>query len=128
MNAAERATNPEVATKIAAMVNLFKQYFPDLKENLKPWNNDPDTRQLVDPDSIDIGLNLPAGHTLLQLRFQEERLIGIEAICFGPFGNERWKLSTVGKWNYTGPSPPPPGFRAKLKQACQEVFVLFNGP
>jgi len=26
---------------------------------LKPWQNDPETRELVDPDSIDIGFHFP---------------------------------------------------------------------
>lgn len=126
MNAAERATNPESATKIAALVNLFKQQFPDVKANLKPWTNDPDTQEWVDPHSIDIGFNLPAGHTLIQLRMYENRLIGIEASCFGPFGSQRWRFSTVGEWKFLGPTPPPTGFQQKLKQTCHDIFTLFN--
>ncbi len=127
MNAAEQATSPEVTSKIAAMINLVKQQFPRAKANLKPWTNDPDTQEWLDPDSIDIGFNLPAGNTLMQLRFHENRLIGIEALCFGPFGNQRWKFSTIGDWSFQGSTPPPPGFRHTLKQICQELFVLFNG-
>ena len=59
MNAAQKATNIELATKIAALVNLFKSEFPDAKADLKPWQNDVDTRELVDPDSIDIGFHFP---------------------------------------------------------------------
>jgi hypothetical protein len=126
MNAAEQATNPEVASKIAAIIHLFKQQFPEVKANLKPWNNDPDTKEWVDPSSIDIGFNLPAGNMLIQVRFYEEQLIGIEAVCFGLFGNQRWKFSTIGNWDFLGTTPPPPGFRQKFKQVCQEIFVLFN--
>ena len=127
MNAAEQVTSPEVASKIAAMVNLFKVNFPDVKANLQPWTTDPQTQELIDPDSIDLGFNLPAGNTLFQLRFYETRLIGIEAICFGLFGNQRWTFSTVGHWNFLGSTLPPPGFQQTLKQLCAEVFVLFNG-
>lgn len=126
MNAAEQATNPESATKIAAIVNLFKQQFPDAKANLKPWTNDPNTQEWVDPGSIDMGFNLPAGHTLIQLRIHECRLIGIEASCFGPFGSQRWRFSTVGEWKFLGATPPPPGFQAKLKLIFHEIFTLFN--
>lgn len=128
MNAVEQATSPEVAGKIAAMVSLFKRQFPEVKANLQPWTNDPHTQELVDPNSIDIGFNLPAGNTLIQVRFHEERLIGIEAICFGRFGNQRWKFSTIGDWNFQGSFLPPTGFRDRLKQVCWEIFVLFNGP
>jgi len=52
VNAADVATNLELASKIATVVNLFKLSFH--KADLKPWRNDPETRELVDPDSIDI--------------------------------------------------------------------------
>jgi hypothetical protein len=126
MNAAEQATSPETAAKIAAIVNLFKQQFPKVKANLKPWTSDPDTQEWIDPDSIDIGFNLPAGHTLIQLRLLEGRLLGIEAACFGPFGSDRWKFSTIGDWTFLGPTPPPPGFQEQLKRVCKEIFTLFH--
>lgn len=127
MNAAEQATNPETAAKIAAMVSLFKHQFPEVKANLQPWTSDSDTQKLVDPDSIDVAFSLPTGHTLVQVRFHEDRLIGIEAICFGRFGNQRWQFSTVGEWDFQGPFLPPPSFQDRLKQLCREIFVLFNG-
>ena len=127
VNAAEQATNPETASKIAAMVSLFKRQFPEVKANLQPWTNDPTTRELVDPDSIDVAFNLPAGNTLVQVRFYENRLIGVEAICFGRFGNQRWQFSTVGEWSFQGSFLPPAGFQDRLKQVCREIFVLFNG-
>jgi len=86
MNAAEQAKNIEVATKIATIVTSFKHLFPDAKADLSPWANDPDTRELVDPDSIDISFNFPgisrlikSRCVLVQIRFYEDRLIGIEA-------------------------------------------------
>jgi hypothetical protein len=126
MNAAECATSPEAATKIAAVVDLFKRQFPTVKANLKPWANDPDTQEWVDPHSLDIGLHLPAGQTLVQLRLHEQRLIGIEAACFGPLGHQRWRFSTVGDWNFAGSYPPANGFQETLKQVCKELFLLFN--
>ena len=59
MNAAEQARSIEYASKIAATVGAFKGQLPDLRSDLKPWANDPDTRELVDPDSIDIGFHFP---------------------------------------------------------------------
>jgi hypothetical protein len=127
MNAAERATSPEAATKIAAVVDLFKRQFPTLKANLKPWANDPDTREWIDPDSLDIGFNLPTGQTLVQLRLHEQRLIGVEASCFGPLGHPRWRFSTVGDWTFAGDYPPASGFQDNLRKVCKELFLLFNG-
>ncbi|MGK7916018.1 MAG: hypothetical protein AB4038_10810 [Prochloraceae cyanobacterium] len=76
MNASEQAKGLEVTAKIAAIVNLFKSEFPDAKADLKPWRNDPDTRNLVDPDSIDIGFHFPgwsrrflSRSMLVQIRF-----------------------------------------------------------
>jgi hypothetical protein len=59
VNAAEMGTNLEFASKIATVVNLFKFEFPDARSDLKPWTNDPQTRELIDPDSIDIGFHFP---------------------------------------------------------------------
>ncbi|MCG9893834.1 MAG: hypothetical protein MH252_22525 [Thermosynechococcaceae cyanobacterium MS004] len=127
MNAAEQATSPESANKIAATVALFKRQFPKAKATLTPWMNDPEAQAWTDPDSIDFGFNLPPGQTLVQLRLQEQRLVGIEAACFGPLGDQRWWFSTVGDWTFTGNYPPAVGFQGLFKQICQELFLLFNG-
>ena len=126
MNAAEQATSPDIANKIAAIVNLFKREFAKAKPNLSPWNNDPDTREWMDPESIDIGFNLPPGHTLVQLRLNAERLIGIEIMCFGPLGSELWKFSTVGEWEFLGTCPPSETFQKTLKDISYEIFTVFN--
>ncbi|MBE9108786.1 hypothetical protein IQ273_05065 [Nodosilinea sp. LEGE 07298] len=68
MNAAEQANSIEFASKIAAVVGLFKAELPDLRADLKPWANDPDTRDLVDPDSIDLGFHFPGVSRLFQCR------------------------------------------------------------
>lgn len=126
MNAAEQVRNPKVAAQVTAIISLFKQQFPGVKANLQPWANDPGTQEWTDPDSIDIGFNLPAGHTLVQVRFHEEHLIGIEAACFGLLGTPRWRFSTIGDWQFEGQTLPPAGFQAKLKQVCQEILHLFH--
>lgn len=139
MNAAQQATNIEFATKIAAVVNLFKTQFPDAKADLKPWNNDPDTRELVDPDSIDIGFHFPgwsrrfqSRSILVQIRFYQDpeevspRVIGVDAAGFNYTGLI-WQLSTVENWNFVGDVHPVPEVGEKLKLFCRQVFELFNG-
>lgn len=138
MNAAEQAIGLAVATKIAAVVNLFKSHFPDAKADLKPWANDPDTRELIDPDSIDIGFHLPgwsrsvqSRSVLVQIRFYEDpllgsrRAIGVEAAGFTNLG-EQWRLSTVDNWQFVGKTEPAAEVQEKLKQFCRQAFELFN--
>lgn len=139
MNAAQQATNIQVASKIAAVVNLFKSEFPDAKADLKPWKNDPDTTELVDPDSIDIGFHFPgwsrrfqSRSMLVQIRLYEDpedasrRVIGIE---IGGFNHQglAWQLSTIENWNCVGEYQPVPEVGEKLKHFCRQVFELFNG-
>lgn len=139
MNAAEQANGLEVATKIAAAVTLFKAQFPDARADLKPWAGDPDTQELVDPDSIDIGFHLPGWSrqfqgrsVLVQIRFHDDpvvgsrRAIGIEAAGFSHQG-EQWRLSTVENWQFVGEKQPSDEVKGKLKQFCREIFELFNG-
>jgi hypothetical protein len=138
VNAAEQAIGLTVATKIAAVVNLFKSHFPDAKADLKPWVNDPDTRQLIDPDSIDIGFHLPgwsrlvqSRSILVQIRFytdpllESRRAIGIEAAGFTHLG-EQWRLSTVDNWQFVGKTEPVPEVQERLKQFCRQAFEVFN--
>jgi hypothetical protein len=138
VNAAEQAVGVAVATKIAAVVNLFKFHFPDAKADLKPWANDPDTRELIDPDSIDIGFHLPgwsrsvqSRSVLVQIRFHDDsllglrRVIGVEAAGFTNLG-EQWRLSTVDDWRFVGKTEPAEEVQDKLKQFCRQVFELFS--
>jgi hypothetical protein len=138
VNAAEQATNLELASKIATVVNLFKFQFPDAKSDLKPWKNDPETRELVDPDSIDIGFHFPgiskswrSRSVLIQIRFHQDpitnlrRAIGIEVAGFDHRG-EVWRLSTVENWQFVGESEPSAQVGDKLKQFCRQILELFN--
>ena len=138
MNASEQAKGLEVTAKIAAIVNLFKSEFPDAKADLKPWRNDPDTRNLVDPDSIDIGFHFPgwsrrfqSRSILVQIRFHREpldespRLIGVEMAGFNHQG-EAWRLSTIENWQCVGKYQPAADVEEKLKHFCRQVFELFN--
>ena len=138
MNAAEKAQGLEVTTKIAAIVNLFKSEFPDAKADLKPWKNDPDTRNLVDPDSIDIGFHFPgwsrrfqSRSVLVQIRFYQDpledfqRLIGLETAGFN-YQGEAWRLSTVEHWQFFGKHLPTEEVKEKLKHFSRQVFELFK--
>ncbi|MEM8828387.1 MAG: hypothetical protein AAGE96_03400 [Cyanobacteria bacterium P01_G01_bin.19] len=138
MNASERAKGLNTATKIASTVTLFKAQFPDAKADLKPWQNDPDTRELVDPDSIDIGFHFPgwsrryqSNSILVQIRFykdpaeQKEKFIGIETSGFSYIG-EAWKFSTIDSWKCVGQCQPTEDAEQQLKLFCRQVFELFN--
>ncbi|MBW4661452.1 MAG: hypothetical protein KME15_22500 [Drouetiella hepatica Uher 2000/2452] len=142
MNAAEQAIGLDLATKIAAVVTLFKAQFPDARADLKPWANDPDTREQTDPDSIDIGFHLPgwsrsiqSRSILVQIRFYSDsvedaaasrRAIGLEVAGFTHLG-EQWRLSTIKDWRFIGSKAPTDEVREKLKLFCRQIFELFNG-
>ncbi len=138
MNAAEQVKNFELASKIAAVVNLFKSEFPDVRSDLKPWMNDPDTKELVDPDSIDIGFHFPgrsrsfqSRSILVQIRFYEDplenhrRVIGVEAAGYDHQG-EQWKFSTIEDWRFVGASEPVPEVAKRFKKFCHKIFEIFN--
>lgn len=140
MNAAEMGTNLELASKIATAVNLFKFQFPDARSDLKPWTNDPETRELIDPDSIDIGFHFPgvsrswrSRSILIQIRFYQDpvsnlrRAIGVEVAGFSHLG-EQWRLSTIENWNFVGATQPSEDISQKLKLFCKQILELFNKP
>ncbi|MEO0687612.1 MAG: hypothetical protein AAFY76_21830, partial [Cyanobacteria bacterium J06649_11] len=119
-------------------VNLFKFEFPDAKSDLKPWTNDEQTMELVDPDSIDIGFHFPGVSSswqsrsiLTQIRFYQDqesglrRAIGVEVAGFDHRG-ERWRLSTVENWNIVGKVEPSEDKKEKLKHFCRQVLEVFN--
>jgi len=139
MNASEQATTLELASKIAAVVNLFKFAFPDARADLEPWMNEPETQDLIDPDSIDIGFHFPgqsrsfrSRSVLVQIRLhqdpvtQAQRAIGVEILGFDHRG-EQWRLPTVGNWQFLGQTKPVSEVCDLLKQFCHQIFELFNG-
>ncbi|MEM9265918.1 MAG: hypothetical protein AAGA46_10385 [Cyanobacteria bacterium P01_F01_bin.13] len=149
MNAAEQARSIEYASKIAATVGAFKGQLPDLRSDLKPWANDPDTRELVDPDSIDIGFHFPGfsrsfncRSLLVQIRLHSVpvetatadtvanivKAIGVEVVGFNHHG-QQWHLSTINNWQFEGVAPPKATAGEKIKLCCRQVFQVFNpGP
>jgi hypothetical protein len=140
MNASEQAKGLETTSKIATVIHLFKSQFPDARPDLKPWQNDPDTQEMVDPHSIDIGFHLPgwsprfqSRSMLVQLRFhpdpidQSQHLIGIETVGINHQG-QAWRLATVDNWQIVGKSLPAADIGEKLRNFNRAVFELFKAP
>ncbi len=138
MNAAEQAVTVELASKIAAIVNRFKSEFADARADLKPWMNDPDTRELVDPDSIDLGFHFPgrsrrfqSRSILVQIRFhrddqaEQRRAIGLELVGFDHQGKQ-WHFSTINQWVFEGNCYPIPEVQEQLRAFCRESLQVFN--
>jgi hypothetical protein len=134
VNAQEQAQSLELTSKIATVVNLFKLEFPDAKADFKPWRNDPDTREWIDPDSIDLGFHFPGwsrqlqcNSILVQIRFSslDKNLIGLEIAGFNHQGMA-WQLSTVDQWQFVGSNLPNEDRQNKLKNFCRQVFTLFK--
>lgn len=137
MNAAEQANSVELASKIAAVVNLFKGAFPDAHVDLKPWLNDPQSRNLIDPDSIDIGFHLPGWSPRFQCRSmlvqirchcdpleQVRSAIGIEITGFNHEG-KRWQFSSLGEWHCPGGGKPAADLAEKFQRFAREALALF---
>ncbi|MGF1569348.1 MAG: hypothetical protein ACFCVD_14985 [Nodosilinea sp.] len=140
MNAAEQANSIEFASKIATIVGLFKAEFPDLRVDLKPWANDRETRDLVDPQSIDIGFHFPGvsrrcccRSLLVQMRLyedpetQQRKVIGLDMAGFDHRGKQ-WIFSTIDDWTFAGASAPDPTCGERLKRCCGQVLTIFNPP
>lgn len=140
MNAAEQANSIEFASKIAALVGLFKGELPDLRVDLKPWANDQETRNLIDPESIDIGFHFPGvsrsfqcRSLLVQIRFyqdpdtQQRKVIGLDIAGFDHRGKQ-WTLSTIDNWSFTGTSTPDATAGERLKRCCRQVYSIFSAP
>jgi hypothetical protein len=146
VNAAQQATDITLASKIASAVSLFRSEFPDAKVDLKPWAEDRDTQELVDPDSIDFSFHFPgwsrrwqSRSVLVQIRFYDDAVaatdnnlfesslsfIGLEVAGFDHRGKQ-WRLSTVNEWQFEGDLQPYPEIADKLKLYCRQIFELFT--
>ncbi|MEG3435572.1 hypothetical protein V0288_00430 [Pannus brasiliensis CCIBt3594] len=138
MNASEQAKGLELTAKIATIVNLFKREFPDARADLKPWHNDPNTREFLDPDSIDIAFHFPgwsrriqSRSILVQIRFfndaeeKHRRLIGLEMQAIN-FQGLAWRLSTIENWQFVGNYLPAPDAADKLKSFSRQIFDVFK--
>lgn len=138
MNAAEQASTIEFTSKIAAIVGLFKSELPDLRADLKPWADDPETQDLIDPHSVDIGFHFPGvsrmfqcRSLLIQIRLHQDlethqlRVIGLEVGGFDHRG-QQWRLSTIDNWQFEGQITPDPTSGESLRNCCRRVFEVFN--
>ena len=138
MNAAEQAKTVEVTTKIATIVNLFKAKYPSARSDLRPWLNNPDTRKLIDPDSIDVSFHFPGvswrlkvRSILFQIRLYEDpidgdlRAIGIEASGHD-YRGERWRFSTVDNWQFLGDTMPMDDGAENLREFSRQTLDVFN--
>ncbi|MEL6604617.1 MAG: hypothetical protein AAFP20_15485 [Cyanobacteria bacterium J06614_10] len=138
MNAAEQASTIEFASKIAATIGVFKTELPDLKADLKPWSNDTETRNLIDPESVDIGFHFPGvsrlyqcRSLLIQIRLHQDiesgqrRAIGLEMAGFDHRG-QQWRLSTINDWRFEGALTPESAAGEVLRTCCRQVFEVFN--
>jgi hypothetical protein len=146
VNASQQATDITLASKIASAVSLFRSEFPDAKVDLKPWAEDRDTQELVDPDSIDFSFHFPgwsrrwqSRSVLVQLRFNDDviahddrqsddfsrNFIGLEVAGFD-YRGKQWRLSTISDWQFEGEIQPQPEIAEKLKQFCRQIFELFS--
>ena len=138
MNAAEQAKTVTTVSKLAALANLFKAEFPRVSIDLKPWNDDPETRDLIDPDSIDLGVHFPGTSKLcasrcilLQIRFHtdpeagDRQAIGLEAMGYDHRG-QQWRFSTVDNWQFHGRLQPQPEGAEKLKGIFRSTYELFT--
>jgi hypothetical protein len=138
VNAAQQATDIALTSKIASVVSLFRREFPDAKVDLKPWAEDLDTQELVDPDSIDFCFHFPgwsrrwqSRSILIQLRFYTDapesnrKFIGLEVAGFD-YRGKQWRLSTINNWQFEGDLQPQPEIADKLKQFCCQIFELFS--
>lgn len=138
MNAVEQAKTFDVVSKIASIVNLVKSEFPGVSVDLKPWKDDPDTQDLVDPESIDLGIHFPGRSSayqsrciLVQIRFHidpvegDRRPLGIEALGYDHRG-QQWRFSTIENWGFYGRVSPNPEACQQFRQAFRKVYDLFT--
>lgn len=139
MNAFSQIKTPEMAGKITAIVYLFRQEFPEAREDLRPWVQNSETEEFNDPHSIDLSFHFPPGKDclrwalLIQIRVHQdpvekmERVIGIEAMSY-TYQRQCWRFSTIENWDFWGSLPPPPEQRARLRRVFQQILGLLNPP
>jgi hypothetical protein len=137
MNATEQATNIEIASKIATIVNVFSNTFPEVTADLSPWlMDDWQTAKLNDANSIDIAFHFPTYSLscrcyslLMQLRLRRDnstayKAIGIEASGYDYCG-QQWRFSTIGEWAFEGMTPPSTEECTKLTSIFRKILQLF---
>ncbi len=68
LNAGESVRSVNQVQALASVITLVRQRFPAAKANLKPWRDDPQTRQWSEPDSLDLSFHFPGWSPRLQCR------------------------------------------------------------
>lgn len=149
MNAAEKINNLTTASKIGAIVNLFKRKFPAVTVDLKPWLKSTEMENWLDPYSLDLGFHFPgisrllqARSILFQIRLHQDltepqnqppqnqspksslRAVGIEALGYN-YRGQCWYFSTIDQWTFYGEAKPIPEGEADFKEFCQLVLQTF---
>jgi hypothetical protein len=139
LNAGESVRSVDQVQALASVITLVRQRFPAAKANLKPWRDDPQTRQWSEPESLDLSFHFPGWSPrlqcrslLIQLRFCAESaeaqpsLLGV--LMRGmTYDGERWRLATVGEWLPEGPHLPQADQVIQLQMICRDLFELFSG-
>ena len=139
LNAGESVRSVDQVQALASVITLVRQRFPAAKANLKPWRDDPQTRQWSEQDSLDLSFHFPGWSPrlqcrslLIQLRFCGESaeaqpsLLGV--LMRGmTYDGERWRLATVGEWLPEGPHLPQADQVIQLQMICRDLFELFSG-
>ena len=138
MNAGESVRSVAQIRAVASIVTLVRDQFPAVKPNLCPWQDDAQTRQWDEHESLDLSFHFPCWSPrlqcrslLLQLRFQNNesdevlKLLGV-LVRGMTYDGERWRLATVGDWSLEGSHPPQAEQAAQLRQMCRDLFLLFD--
>ena len=138
MNAGESVQSVARVRALASTITLVRHQFPAAQANLRPWRDDPQTRQWSEEESLDLSFHFPGWSPrlecrslLMQLRISAERgdeqlrLLGV--LMRGmTYDGERWRLATVGEWLPEGPHLPQQQQVKQLQQICRELFELFG--
>jgi len=126
---------------LASTVTLVKQRFPAARANLSPWRDDPQTRDWLEEETLDLSFHFPGWSPrlecrslLLQLRLKRPatshsqtapELLGV--LMRGmTFDGERWRMATMGDWQPEGSHLPQGEQVRQLREICRDLFVLFD--
>ena len=126
---------------LASAVTLVKERFPAARANLSPWRDDPQTRDWLEEETLDLSFHFPGWSPrlecrslLLQLRLKRPatshsqtapELLGV--LMRGmTFDGERWRMATMGDWQPEGSHLPQGEQVRQLREICRDLFVLFD--
>ena len=137
LNAAEQVDSVAFAHSLASAITLFRKHFPAATPNLRPWSDDPETRQCCESATLDLAFHFPGWSPRLQCRSLLLQLMmsscekGDSPYLLGvvmrgmTFDGERWRLVTMGDWQPAGSYLPAAAESAELQTICRDLFALF---